>query len=101
MAAVFLAKHGFGKGLAVQPMTRNIVVLVDFKKRCDIEKLPQIVNAIYEPEQFPGAILHCEKPSNVSLLVFASGKVVIAGLKRSQDIAPMVENLQHTLEKIT
>jgi transcription initiation factor TFIID TATA-box-binding protein len=41
---------------------------------------------IYEPEQFPGGIYRL-KGSSVAVLVFVSGKMVIAGAKSKNDIS--------------
>ena len=36
---------------------------------------------IYEPEQFPGAVLRPKNLKGVTALLFASGKAAIAGLR--------------------
>jgi transcription initiation factor TFIID TATA-box-binding protein len=71
---------------------RNIVATVDFKKNIDIKNMAMKLDAIYEPEQFPGAILHLEKPK-VTALLFASGKVVISGAKDVESIIETVSLL--------
>jgi len=48
-----------------------------------MERILETTKAIYEPEQFPGAILRLKEPFKTSMLIFASGKVVITGLKSS------------------
>jgi TATA-box binding protein (TBP) (component of TFIID and TFIIIB) len=54
----------------------------DIGKSIDIEKLnTKLSSVLYEPEQFPGAIYYAEELEGASVLVFASGKVVFAGLK--------------------
>lgn len=40
---------------------------------------------MYEPKQFPGLIYRMEDPK-VVLLVFASGKLVITGAKREEQV---------------
>jgi transcription initiation factor TFIID TATA-box-binding protein len=51
----------------------------------DIERLStKLPNIIYEPEQFPGAIYYAKELEGASILIFANGKVVFAGLKREE-----------------
>ena len=44
----------------------------------------RLPNIIYEPEQFPGAIYYAKELEGASILIFDSGKVVFAGLKRQE-----------------
>lgn len=65
---------------------RNIAATVDLAKAIDLEVLQDIVPGIvYEPEQFPGAIF---RPAlhHVTVLIFGSGKLVLAGLKSESEI---------------
>jgi transcription initiation factor TFIID TATA-box-binding protein len=81
-AARRLARLGLISPTDVNPRLQNIVATGDIGHMVDIErfslKLPDI---IYEPEQFPGAIYHARELEGASILIFASGKVVFAGLK--------------------
>jgi TATA-box binding protein (TBP) (component of TFIID and TFIIIB) len=59
----------------------------------DVENIPKRVpHVIYEPAQFPGAIYHAEDLEGASILIFASGKVVLAGLKR-EDLLEVGKNV--------
>ena len=72
---------------------QNIVATGDVGKTVDIERLStQLPNIIYEPEQFPGAIYYAKELEGASILIFASGKVVFAGLKR-QDLLDVSRHL--------
>jgi transcription initiation factor TFIID TATA-box-binding protein len=93
IAQEFLDRNGLSKPVRLNPMIQNIVVTSDFEKNIDLEKLLEHSKAIYEPEQFPGAILRLEDPFKVSVLIFASGKVVIAGLKSSDQIKPITNRI--------
>lgn len=53
---------------------------------------------IYEPEQFPGLIYRMGDPE-VVILLFTSGKFVITGAKRQEDVNRAMTTLQETLEK--
>ncbi|XVF30652.1 hypothetical protein REPUB_Repub16aG0076800 [Reevesia pubescens] len=48
--------------------------------------------AIYEPELFPGLIYKMKQPK-VMVMVFASGKIVIAGAQKRDDIFKAFENI--------
>jgi len=50
-------------------------------------------NLIYEPEQFPGAIYWAPELEGAAMLLFPSGKIVVAGLKR-QELLPVAEKLE-------
>jgi TATA-box binding protein (TBP) (component of TFIID and TFIIIB) len=63
-----------------------------------LESLAQDYKVIYEPEQFPGRIFKIEWRVRVSVLVYASGKAVIAGFKSSKDIAPLVQKLANAIK---
>jgi transcription initiation factor TFIID TATA-box-binding protein len=98
-AMEFLVKKGFARPVALEPKTQNIVVSSDFQMSVNLEKLAEKSKTIYEPEQFPGAILRFNEPCKTSILVFASGKVVITGLKSSDQIEPTIRKLGRLLEK--
>lgn len=98
LAAKFLTNEGFAKPIKLTLITQNMVVTADFGRGLNLEKLSENTKAIYEPEQFPGAILRLEQPFKTSILVFASGKVVITGLKSSQQIEPTIQKLQQLIE---
>jgi transcription initiation factor TFIID TATA-box-binding protein len=51
---------------------------------------------MYEPEMFPGAIYRMREPK-VVLLVFASGKLVITGAKREEQVHEAVEKMRAVL----
>jgi transcription initiation factor TFIID TATA-box-binding protein len=97
-AMKFLVKKGFAKPVNLYPKTQNIVATVDFEKSLNLETLCEKSKAIYEPEQFSGAILRLEKPFKTSVLVFASGKVVITGLKSSAQIESTLQQLSLLVE---
>ncbi len=51
---------------------------------------------MYEPEQFPGAIYYAEELEGASILIFANGNVVLAGLRREE----LLEVGKHVLVKL-
>jgi len=82
----FLIERKLARPVDLVPKIQNIVVTADLGKTVDLEELARHHSLVYEPEQFPGAILKTTDPHKASVLVFASGKVVMAGLKRSSQI---------------
>jgi transcription initiation factor TFIID TATA-box-binding protein len=53
---------------------------------------------MYEPEQFPGLIYRMNDPKIVFLL-FTSGKIVITGAKKEEEVYRAVTILKKTLEE--
>jgi len=94
----FLIKKGYIKPTELKPIVQNIVSTVDFGESLDLEKLSENIKAIYEPEQFPGAIVRIEKPFKTTILFFASGKAVITGLKSSEQIEPTIQLIKQLIE---
>ncbi|KAK4405120.1 TATA-box-binding protein [Sesamum angolense] len=56
------------------------------------------VYSVYEPEIFPGLIYRMKNPK-VVILVFASGKIVIAGAKAKDDIFTAFDNIYPVLQQ--
>ena len=97
---VGILKKG-GVGIRNDPhiTIRNVVASANLGGRVRLEQAARILpRSMYEPEQFPGLIHRMVDPSTV-VLVFASGKLVCAGAKKSSDIYRSVGNLQLTLEE--
>jgi len=98
LAKQFIVDKGLIKDVDLQPITQNIVATADFEQMLHLEELSQKTRAIYEPEQFPGAILRIKQPFKTSVLIFASGKVVITGLKSQTEIEPTIRALKSLIE---
>jgi transcription initiation factor TFIID TATA-box-binding protein len=76
---------------------RNIVATVDLETAIDLEALQDMVpGIIYEPEQFPGAIFRPAR-HHVTVLIFGSGKLVLAGLKSESEIKNAVAEVLEPL----
>jgi len=54
---------------------------------------------MYEPEQFPGLIHRMSDP-HVVLLIFSSGKMVITGAKREQEVYDAVAKIYKILKEL-
>jgi len=75
----------------------NIVGTADVGGEIDLEAMSDVLeNVMYEPEQFPGLIYRMTEPK-VVLLVFASGKLVITGAKREEQVHEAVGKIRAIL----
>lgn len=61
-------------------------------------RLAQKHKLMYEPEQFPAAILKLEQPYTATVLLFASGKAVILGLTHLQQISKITSKVMKMIE---
>ena len=75
----------------------NMVGTADVSGEVDLEATADILdNVMYEPEQFPGLIYRMDEP-RVVLLVFRSGKLVITGAKREEQVHKAAEKTREIL----
>lgn len=79
---------------------QNVVASCDVKFPIRLEGLQysHAYFATYEPELFPGLIYRMKQPKIV-LLIFVSGKVVLTGAKKRDDIYTAFENIYATLQE--
>lgn len=81
-----------------QPKTQNIVATATLGFEVDLLNFvpSRAMNVIYEPEQFPGAIIRIplnEKDVVASTLLFASGKIICTGLKNLEQVHEAIRRL--------
>jgi len=75
----------------------NIVASADVGGEVDLEEAADVLDKImYEPEQFPGLIYRMTEPK-VVLLIFASGKLVITGAKREEQVYEAADKIRAIL----
>lgn len=84
--------------LKTEPKIQNIVATANLGFEVDLDKVATLneMKVIYEPEQFPSAIIQLplhEKEVMASVLLFASGKLVCIGLKDPKDVHLAIEQL--------
>jgi transcription initiation factor TFIID TATA-box-binding protein len=94
----FLIKEGFVETVVLKKEIQNMVLVADLGKDVNLENLAQNCKMIYEPEQFPGGILRMDE-FGVAVLIYASGKAVIAGVKNSKDITEIVRKVEDVVER--
>lgn len=83
-------------------LIQNVVVNYDFEREFDLSVVAvalDLNNIEYEPEQFPGLIYRSHS-GNATVLVFASGKVVITGAKTFSKAIQSCNELYEQLEGI-
>jgi transcription initiation factor TFIID TATA-box-binding protein len=72
----------------------NLVISINLQQRINLDKASLLLmDSIYEPEVFPGIILHVDQPIKCVFLLFSSGKVILTGLKKEEDIIPAIKFL--------
>jgi transcription initiation factor TFIID TATA-box-binding protein len=78
---------------AEKPEIKNIVAMGDLGTNIDLTKFSLVAgleNVEYEPEQFPALVY---RHKNLTALVFSSGKVILAGARK-------VDELEETFSEI-
>ncbi len=91
------------KGIPIQGrpqiQIQNIVASANLHVFVDLERAAEVLeNNMYEPEQFPGLIYRMRKP-RVVLLIFSSGKMVITGAKREEEVKEAVFTIYKILKE--
>jgi transcription initiation factor TFIID TATA-box-binding protein len=84
--------------LEIEANVRNIVAVTSFQNISSLEEIASITGAIYEPDQFPGAILKNET-TNATYLIFQSGKIVISGTSSDKELEQSYEVIVEILDK--
>ena len=91
--ARLLRKRGFLRTEKMTFAVQNVVVTVELGREVNLELLSaQIPGVVYEPEQFAGAIVR-PQTSEAAVLVFSSGKMVVAGLKSAERINEAIRGI--------
>lgn len=82
-----------------QIQIQNIVASVNMKVSIDLETAAmEFENSLYEPEQFPGLIYRMDDPK-VVMLIFSSGKMVITGAKREDEVYEAIRRVAERLKE--
>ena len=92
-AKEFMVEKGFVKPTILKSKIQNIVVKANFGRKIDLEKIAKKHKMVYEPEQFPGGIVKLKEPYKATVLIFASGKAVMTGLKGSSQIDSILQQI--------
>ena len=99
LARDFLVSKKLTNPVQLEPQVQNIVAVAEYDENINLEELAKACKMIYEPEQFPGGILRISDPYKATILIFASGKTVITGLRNSHHIKPATEQLANIIRE--
>lgn len=101
LVASYLEDAGIAKPKTLGKI-QNIAATADlgFEPKLDSIGRVEDVQIIYEPDQFPGAIISFALPEKqkATILLFSSGKIVCVGLKNRKDVDSAIH---HLLKKIS
>jgi len=95
-------KEENGKDNVLDNKIENIVatVSVQIEEKIDLKLIAQKCAGVeYNPERFPGLIMRVEKP-RATVLVFSTGKMVITGIKDSEEVTNVVEKVIKNINNI-
>jgi transcription initiation factor TFIID TATA-box-binding protein len=97
-AKFYLLKEKIIKDLRTTSKVQNIVFTLNFETKLNLKKLQiQFKNSVYKKEEFPGLIV--KYGAHVGVLIFSSGKMVIAGAKSNNEIFGICSWLMEKLIK--
>jgi len=104
MSIVFRELRNLGLRLDKSPeiTLHNIVSKADLGESLNLNAIAiglELENVEYEPEQFPGLLYQMSEP-DVAIILFGSGKVIIAGAKRPTDAKTAVDHLIRQLDDL-
>jgi transcription initiation factor TFIID TATA-box-binding protein len=92
-----LVTNKLAKRVELECKVQNIVATLDFQKALDVKKVTSsLANYIYGPDNFPGIIYRHN--DRISCLIFASGKVVIAGVKSEDQLKNIANEIAYVLK---
>ena len=74
----------------------NMVASADIGGKIDLEATSDILDMMYEPEQFLGAVYRMDEPK-VVILIFSSGSIVITGAKSEEQVHEAAEKIHGIL----
>ena len=95
-----LRRHGILITGRPKIQIQNIVASANLNVEVNLEKAAFLLeDNMYEPEQFPGLIYRMSQP-RVVLLIFSSGKMVITGAKREEEVEEAVFNIYRRLRDL-
>ena len=93
-----LHESGLIRKVKLKAKLRNLVAVL-ITKPLSLEDFAFETRAIYEPEQFPAAILKIGAPER-TFLIFNSGKIVLPGIISMDDLDQAVEQITSILEEV-
>ncbi|MCX6666726.1 MAG: TATA-box-binding protein [Euryarchaeota archaeon] len=78
----------------------NIVASTQIADGLDIKHLADtITNSKYDPEKFPGLVLHIEKPKT-AVLLFSSGNAICTGAKNLEEVDEAIHEIINKIKNV-
>jgi transcription initiation factor TFIID TATA-box-binding protein len=78
----------------------NIVASTQIADGLDIERLADtILDSKYDPEKFPGLVLHIEKPKT-AVLLFSSGNAICTGAKSLEEVDKAIHEIINKIKNV-
>ncbi len=98
----YLVDCGAISGVALHPKVQNLVAMIDLEEEIDLESMAMNAQKTfsYDPERFPGGFMKLRRPCKATILCFASGKIIITGLKKTNEIELVIPELLKIIEKV-
>ncbi len=100
LVKVLLADYGVE--FSGEPLieVQNIVSSVKTDLELNLDRLAYKLEGVeYEPEQFPGMVFRMIKPK-VAILIFSTGRFVVTGAKRIEDVREAFDKLLEKFKEI-
>jgi transcription initiation factor TFIID TATA-box-binding protein len=93
-----LVRNGLAKKVTLRPKVQNIVATASVGGQIDLNHVAKVMpRSIYEPEQFPGLIHKTD--GGPTFLIFASGKIIIAGAKSELELTKFLNAVLRALRQ--
>ncbi len=78
----------------------NIVVTANLFREIDLDAAAvKLMNAIYEPEVFPGLIYKTLSPVKSVFLIFSTGKIVLTGIRKENVVECVLVNFARLIKE--
>ena len=78
----------------------NIVASTQIADGLDIRRLADALpNSKYDPEKFPGLVLHIEKPKT-AVLLFSSGNIICTGAKNMEEVNEAIHEIISKIKSV-
>lgn len=78
----------------------NIVVTANLFRAINLDAAAiRLMNAVYEPEVFPGLVYRSSTSTKFVSLIFSTGKIVLTGIRKEDVIEPVLVHLGRLLKE--
>ena len=97
---LYILQEGKASSIMDEISIENIVVTTQLADSFNLKKLDELIpDAKYDTEEFPGLVIHFDKPKT-AVLIFSSGKIIITGCKNIDSVDKSMKNLINKLKSV-